>query len=91
MVKKSPFDPCPEGWRIPDLTGVAIISGKDFGLTPWYKKDKNVATSYSIINDYLGQRVRRSASASYTIGYISMIRLTESGIIRIRDPEGSEV
>ncbi len=67
--KKSPFDPCPEGWRVPDLTGVAIASGQDFGLTPWYKKDKNVATSYSIINDYLGQRVRRSASASYTIGY----------------------
>jgi hypothetical protein len=68
--KKSPFDPCPEGWRIPDLTGVSIVSGQDFGLTPWYKKDKNAATSYSVINDYLGQRVRRSASASYTIGYI---------------------
>lgn len=67
--KKSPFDPCPEGWRIPDLTGVALVSGQDFGLTPWYKKDKNVATSYSVINDYVGQRVRRSASASYTIGY----------------------
>ncbi|WP_449400332.1 hypothetical protein [Chryseobacterium wanjuense] len=68
--EKSPFDPCPDGWRIPDLSGVAITSGKDFGLTPWYKKDKNVATSYSIINDYLGQRVRRSATYSYTIGYI---------------------
>jgi hypothetical protein len=68
--KKSPFDPCPEGWRIPDLTGVAIASGQDFGLTPWYNKDKNAATSYSVVNDYLGQRVRRSASASYTIGYI---------------------
>ncbi|WP_082505022.1 T9SS type A sorting domain-containing protein [Chryseobacterium sp. Leaf405] len=68
--KKSPFDPCPEGWRIPDLTGVMIASGQDFGFTPWYKKDKNVATSYSVVNDYLGQRVRRSASASYTIGYI---------------------
>lgn len=67
--KKSPFDPCPEGWRIPDLTGVAIASGQDFGFTPWYKKDKNVATSYSIATDYLGVRVRRSASASYTIGY----------------------
>lgn len=67
--KKSPFDPCPEGWRIPDLTGVAILANKDFGLTPWYKKDKNVATSYSVPTDYLGQRVRRSASASYTIGY----------------------
>ena len=68
--KKSPFDPCPEGWRIPDLTGVMISTGQDFGFTPWYKKDKNAATSYSVITDYLGQRVRRSASASYTIGYM---------------------
>ncbi|SIP93456.1 Por secretion system C-terminal sorting domain-containing protein [Chryseobacterium sp. RU37D] len=67
--RKSPFDPCPAGWRIPDLTGVAIESNKDFGLTPWYKKDKNVATSYSIISDYYGLRVRRSATYSYTIGY----------------------
>lgn len=66
--EKSPFDPCPAGWRIPDLTGVAIVSNKDFGLTPFYKKDKNVATSYSIINDYLGIRVRNPSTTS-TIGY----------------------
>lgn len=68
--KKSPFDPCPEGWRIPDLSNVSIASGKDFGMTPWYKKDKNVATSYSAITDYEGVRVRRSATYSYTIGYM---------------------
>ncbi|WP_370900579.1 T9SS type A sorting domain-containing protein [Chryseobacterium gossypii] len=67
--QKSPFDPCPEGWRIPDVTGVAISSDRDFGLTPWYKKDKKVATSYSVLTDYLGLRVRRSATYSYTIGY----------------------
>ena len=66
--KKSPFDPCPEGWRIPDLTGVAIAANKDFGFTPWYKKDKNVATSYSILTDYLGMRVRNPSTTS-TIGY----------------------
>ncbi|MDR6460888.1 hypothetical protein J2786_004039 [Chryseobacterium vietnamense] len=66
--KKSPFDPCPEGWRVPDLTSVALVSGADFGQTPWYKKDKNVATSYSIATDYLGIRVRNSANA--TVGYI---------------------
>ncbi|UMQ41039.1 T9SS type A sorting domain-containing protein [Chryseobacterium sp. Y16C] len=66
--EKSPFDPCPTGWRIPDLTGVAIVSNKDFGISPWYKKDKNVATSYSVINDYLGTRVRNSTST--TIGYM---------------------
>lgn len=66
---KSPFDPCPEGWRIPDVSGVAIVSGKDFGMTPWYKKDKNVATMYSISSDYLGVRVR-NPSTTTTIGYI---------------------
>ncbi|WP_345991579.1 T9SS type A sorting domain-containing protein [Chryseobacterium sp. Chry.R1] len=66
---KSPFDPCPEGWRIPDVSGVAIVSGKDFGMTPWYKKDKNVATMYSIVNDYQGVRVR-NPSTTTTIGYM---------------------
>ncbi|MGL6125917.1 T9SS type A sorting domain-containing protein [Chryseobacterium artocarpi] len=66
--KKSPFDPCPEGWRIPDLTNVALISGLDFGQTPWYKKDKNIATSYSAVSDYLGSRVR-NPSTTATIGY----------------------
>ncbi len=36
--EKSPFDPCPEGWRIPDVMDVALVSGSDFGQTPWYKK-----------------------------------------------------
>jgi len=65
---KSPFDPCPEGWRIPDLTSVALVSGQDFGQTPWYKKDKNIATSYSIVTDYKGIRVRNPSTTS-TIGY----------------------
>ncbi|MCA6067481.1 T9SS type A sorting domain-containing protein [Chryseobacterium sp. RG1] len=66
--EKSPFDPCPQGWRIPDLTGITIVTNKDFGISPWYKKDKNVATAYSVINDYLGTRVRNSTST--TIGYM---------------------
>lgn len=66
--EKSPFDPCPAGWRIPDLMNVALVSGSDFGQTPWYKKDKNIATSYTIANDYLGTRVRNSTNA--TVGYM---------------------
>ncbi len=65
--EKSPFDPCPEGWRIPDLTGVAIISNRDFGISPWYRKDKKIATAYSVINDYAGVRVRNTSTT--TIGY----------------------
>ncbi|MFP3596178.1 T9SS type A sorting domain-containing protein [Chryseobacterium sp. SIMBA_029] len=67
--KKSPFDPCPEGWRIPDLTSTAIVSAQDFGQTPWYKKDKNIATSYSVATDYAGSRVRNPSTTS-TIGYM---------------------
>lgn len=66
--KKSPFDPCPEGWRIPDVTEVAIITNRDFGLSPWYKKDKNAATSYNMVADYLGTPVKNTANAS--IGYV---------------------
>ncbi|WP_144283305.1 T9SS type A sorting domain-containing protein [Chryseobacterium echinoideorum] len=66
--EKSPFDPCPEGWRIPDLTGVAITTNKDYGISPWYKKDKKVATSYSVITDYAGVRVRNTTTT--TIGYM---------------------
>lgn len=66
--KKSPFDPCPEGWRIPDLTGVAIISNKDFGMSPWYKKDENVAASYNLVTDYLGTQVKNSGNAS--VGFV---------------------
>lgn len=66
--KKSPFDPCPEGWRIPDLTDVAIVTNRDFGLSPWYKKDKNAATSYNLTTDYLGTSVKNSANAS--IGFV---------------------
>jgi hypothetical protein len=66
--EKSPFDPCPEGWRIPDLTDVAIVTNRDFGLSPWYKKDKNAATNYSLVSDYLGTQVKNFGNAS--IGFI---------------------
>lgn len=67
-TKKSPFDPCPEGWRIPDLTGTSITTNQDFGISPWYKKNKNVASAYSVLTDYLGTRVRNPSTTS-TIGY----------------------
>ncbi|MDQ0067152.1 T9SS type A sorting domain-containing protein [Chryseobacterium lathyri] len=66
---KSPFDPCPEGWRIPDVTNVAPISYQDFGQTPWYKKDKNIASFHSVSPDYAGYRVRHPSTTS-TIGYM---------------------
>lgn len=67
--KKSPFDPCPEGWRIPDLTSVALVSNQDFGQSPWYKKDKKISTFYNVMTDYSGFRVRNPSTTS-TIGYM---------------------
>ena len=32
---KSPFDPCPEGWRVPDVTFTNLYSGSK-GNSPWY-------------------------------------------------------
>ncbi|MGE8556065.1 MAG: T9SS type A sorting domain-containing protein [Chryseobacterium jejuense] len=60
--KKSPFDPCPEGWRIPDLTGVSNTS---IGATPFYKP----TTGVSIPNNYGGTRINRTPSSSVAVGY----------------------
>ncbi|MGZ5188217.1 MAG: hypothetical protein ACXWB5_02140, partial [Kaistella sp.] len=33
--KKSPFDPCPEGWRVPDVSLTNLYTGSK-GNSPWY-------------------------------------------------------
>lgn len=33
--KKSPFDPCPEGWRVPDVSLANLYTGSK-GTSPWY-------------------------------------------------------
>lgn len=33
--KKSPFDPCPEGWRVPDVSFTNLYTGSK-GTSPWY-------------------------------------------------------
>lgn len=54
--KKSPFDPCPEGWRIPDFTGSEPAAG--YGVSPWFKKGLGIGLANRTLNDYLGARVR---------------------------------
>ncbi|MGC4130604.1 MAG: T9SS type A sorting domain-containing protein [Bergeyella sp.] len=66
---KSPFDPCPEGWRIPDVIYTATSASNNLGITPWYKKNKIVTTAYNIMTDYLGTRVRNGTTGS-TVGYL---------------------
>lgn len=49
--KKSPFDPCPEGWRIPDVTFSNLYTGSK-GNSPWYNGYKNDAYGKSgVIQD----------------------------------------
>ena len=40
--KKSPFDPCPEGWRVPDVTFTNLYTGSK-GNSPWYNGYQNDA------------------------------------------------
>lgn len=40
--KKSPFDPCPEGWRVPDVTLTNLYAGSK-GNSPWYNSYKDDA------------------------------------------------
>ncbi len=53
--KKSPFDPCPSGWRIPDVASVS--SDAQLSNFPWGKKDVNELGAQSIINVYNGSNV----------------------------------
>lgn len=49
--KKSPFDPCPEGWRVPDVTFTNLYTGSK-GNSPWYNGYKNDAYGKSgVIQD----------------------------------------
>lgn len=40
--KKSPFDPCPEGWRVPDVSFTHLYTGSK-GNSPWFNGYKNDA------------------------------------------------
>lgn len=56
-TKKSSFDPCPDGWRVPDFSIVLLkTSGK--GTSPWYfgnNGSKGIdQRDYYRINDYYG-------------------------------------
>ena len=40
--KKSPYDPCPKGWRVPDVSTTQLYEGSK-GNSPWYNSFKNDA------------------------------------------------
>ncbi len=53
---KSPFDPCPEGWRIPDADS-SLEGNNVLGGSPWYKKNVFVSEK-NAVSDYLGTPIK---------------------------------
>lgn len=51
---KSPFDPCPEGWKIPDVTST-YLANANYGFTPFYKKSVNESAYASVSTTFLGR------------------------------------
>ena len=35
-TSKSPYDPCPAGWRVPDTSFASMVNGVDKGTSPWF-------------------------------------------------------
>ena len=66
--RKSPFDPCPEGWRVPDASHVDTNTYRDFGRSPWGKrnriKGKYINEWYSIEGYFNGKIIKSS------LGYV---------------------
>lgn len=49
--QKSPYDPCPEGWRIPDVSSTQLYTGSK-GNSPWYNGYRNDAYgNFGVIQD----------------------------------------
>ena len=78
--KKSPFDPCPDGWRVPDVSFTNLYTGSK-GTSPWYNgyhvdsygnpgviQDQwhNVATFYG--GTLLGEEGWKFESPNFNIG-----------------------
>ncbi len=73
-TKKSPFDPCPDGWRIPDFTFVTHLDGttnKDKGFSPWYNGHNNNGLGYGQGYGYLGSWYRATfVSVNGAVGIV---------------------
>lgn len=77
---KSVYDPCPQGWRVPDVSFTNLYSGSK-GNSPWYNGYKNDATGkpgiiqdqwYDVASSYLGENVNGRGwsfqNSAYKIG-----------------------
>lgn len=66
-TSKSPFDPCPEGWRVPDMSVVLLrTSGK--GTSPWYfsridsGKGVDQRDFFQVNDTYKGKQVKNGST-----------------------------
>ena len=72
--RKSPFDPCPEGWRVPDASHVDITPPRDFGRSPWGRKERDRTKNeflniwYKIEGFYKGRTIKSPQNQS--LGYV---------------------
>ena len=72
--RKSPFDPCPEGWRVPDASHVDITPPRDFGRSPWGRKERDrtknefLNTWHKIEGFYKGKTIKSPQNQS--LGYV---------------------
>lgn len=73
-TRKSPFDPCPEGWRVPDMSFTGAVSGYDRGGSPWYSgwgESLNQLWAHSVSANYNGQFV--NSTNNIGIGWVTGI------------------
>lgn len=66
-TEKSPYDPCPSGWRVPDTSGTNLFAGGPLGsyakgTSPWFYNGYNTTSSF----------------ANYGIEQVGISGLTES-------------
>ena len=79
--KKSPFDPCPEGWRVPDVSFTNLYTGSK-GNSPWYNGYQNdaygkpgvIQDQWHSVNTFYGGTVEgeqgwKFDSPTYNIGH----------------------
>lgn len=68
--KKSPFDPCPEGWRVPDVFGSTLYSGSK-GNSPFYNGYQNDYTGKSgIIQDQWADIIQYYSGSTSIEGWL---------------------
>ncbi|HBV16941.1 T9SS type A sorting domain-containing protein [Chryseobacterium carnipullorum] len=84
---KSPFDPCPEGWRVPDTFSAAVYSTMpqlsnfynywsfSHGNNPWYYNGYQTSTKYGLAPAavYMAKRDAYSPANQFYPGSISSI------------------